>query len=93
MVPRPVGRGGDAGHNSTARQASLQWCRVLLDAEGAACLEGGPHVGLLQWCRVLLDAEGSPSAADSPHARAMDRLQWCRVLLDAEGGPKPAAGY
>jgi len=69
---------------STRLSSTLQWGRVLWDAERRAGQPQALRGYSLQWGRVLWDAERSQGAQlDVPAAT----LQWGRVLWDAERKP------
>ena len=81
MGPRSVER-GKVPHQSCADWvASLQWGRVLLNAERNAMLPRSKPRKTLQWGRVLLNAESFVGLVDE---HLEPSLQWGRVLLNAE---------
>ena len=90
MGPRSHERGNVTSVQAISRIAlTLQWGRVLMNAETASNLTGQSPFVLLQWGRVLMNAEtASNLTGQSPFVL----LQWGRVLMNAET-LGPAAGF
>ena len=69
----------------------LQWCRVLLDAEGPLGRTDNGTLTIASMVPRPVGRGGTPAVAAS--TTRTQPLQWCRVLLDAEGSSAaPASG-
>ena len=63
-------------------KASLQWGRLVIEAEGPPYVRATQIHGSLQWGRLVIEAEG-PEAGQL--ADALPPLQWGRLVIEAEG--------
>ena len=86
MGPRSVERGKPTRCRCSRGLSSLQWGRVLLNAESTRATCTPLRKIRLQWGRVLLNAESYYVQRTDGTATL---LQWGRVLLNAESTRRP----
>ena len=82
MGPRSHERGNLGAGIFLEDSETLQWGRVLMNAETAPGAAATSSNVMLQWGRVLMNAETRTILAKRQRAGA--ELQWGRVLMNAE---------